>query len=132
MKRTAVLSTLVLAASALVILGASTAKPPSLSQPGPSLQLLVEDRKRPSWVVRWVDEPLFVHWGACAYGLALSAVAVVALGMAGKLAGSSSAGGLGELVSTIPTIAMASYLLALPLAAWSVWGIRRRLRVRLW
>jgi hypothetical protein len=79
------------------------------------LHALALDRRRPRWLTHLVDEPVFWHWGGCLVGLPLLAAAVpVAV-----LGGWSPA-----------RAALAAYALGLVVSAWSVWGIRRRPRVR--
>jgi uncharacterized protein len=73
------------------------------------------DPRRPRWVVRLVDEPVFWHWGACVLAIPLL---VPSLALS-AVAGGSPAGA-----------ALGAYLAALALSAWSVWGERRRLCVR--
>jgi uncharacterized protein len=77
---------------------------------------LAHDRKRSRSVTRLLDEPLFCHWGA-----GLISVPLFALGLiGGTLALGAPAAG----------VALASYASALSISAWSVWGLRRRVRIR--
>jgi predicted MPP superfamily phosphohydrolase len=68
------------------------------------------DHPRPRWLIRWVDEPVFVHWGACVISFPLLIVAHL-LSLTGYLA-VVGLYGFGFLVS-----------------AWAVWGSRRFVRV---
>ncbi len=79
------------------------------------LHSLALDSKRPRWLTVLVDEPVFWHWGGCLLGLALLVVAVPAALLAGIPASRG---------------ALAVYVLGLCVSGWSVWGIRRRPRVR--
>jgi len=92
------------------------------------LGLLVEDRARPRWVVRLVDEPVFCHWGACALGMPLLLAGLLLLAALRIVDGSSL--DVPVLLPAARSVALAAYGLALPFAAWGVWGIWRRLRVR--
>jgi uncharacterized protein len=96
---------------AAVALGATAAVGTSLR-----LRRLSLDRKRPRWVTRLVDEPLFCHWGAGLFSLPLFAAGLPL----GALALGAPVGG----------IALASYLSGLAISGWSVWGRRRRVRTR--
>jgi hypothetical protein len=94
------------------------------------LQLLVHDRPRPRWAVRWVDEPVFFYWGACAYALLLFAALAGALAVAERLGETAPAALLGQWPQSVSAAALVAFLVACPVAAWSTWGIRSRVRVR--
>ena len=79
------------------------------------LHALALDRQRPRWLTRLVDEPVFWHWGGALLGIALLVLALP-LFLIGEV-------GLGRL-------ALVSYALGLAVSGWSVWGLRRRARVR--
>jgi len=68
------------------------------------------DHPRPRWLIRWVDEPVFVHWGACVISFPLS-VAAHLLAMNGAL------------------VAAGLYGFGFLVAGWAVWGGRRFVRV---
>jgi predicted MPP superfamily phosphohydrolase len=94
------------------------------------LSLLVRDRRRPSWRVRLVDEPIFWHWGNTAYGLILFAPTAAVLGGA-QLLGLIDAGAEPDgWTGSVARAARLCYLLAAPVSAWSLWGIRRLVRAR--
>lgn len=94
------------------------------------LGLLVRDRRRPRWRVRLIDEPLFWHWGNTAYGLILLAPTVAVLGAAQLLGLIDAGAGPDGWTNSIARAAAFCYLLAAPVSAWSLWGIRRLVRVR--
>lgn len=81
------------------------------------LSMTVHDRRRPAWVTRLVDEPLFAHWGAAVlslgFGLPLFIVAAVAPNLA-----------------SWPAMAVSAYAVGLGVAAWGIWVTRRRVQVR--
>ncbi|MCB9578927.1 MAG: metallophosphoesterase [Polyangiaceae bacterium] len=77
------------------------------------LHRLAHDVPKPRWVTRLVDEPLFVHWGACFIGTLLLLPGAVALGFGVSL----------------PRVAAAAYLSGLVVSAYAVWIRRRRVRV---
>jgi uncharacterized protein len=79
------------------------------------LQRLGRDLPRPWWHTRLVDEPLFVHWGACLIGsMALVPAAALVAG--------------GVVTASWSSLAAILYAGAGGIAAWSVWGRRRRVR----
>jgi uncharacterized protein len=96
---------------AAVGLGAAAAFGTSLR-----LERLSLDRKRPRWVTRWLDEPLFWHWGAGVFSLPLFALGLPAAAL--------------PLAAPIRAVALASYVSGLAISGWAVWGRRRRVRTR--
>lgn len=79
------------------------------------LHALALDRRRPRWLTLLVDEPVFWHWGGCLLGLMLFVMALPLWA-------------LGWLPPT--SVALLAYALGLSVSGWSVWGLRRRPRVR--
>jgi predicted MPP superfamily phosphohydrolase len=92
------------------------------------VHMLGEDRPRPAWVVRWIDEPLFWHWGACAYGLVLLGPVLGLLALMGA-GGQWSAIARDDFVGRLARAGSLAYFGGAVVSAWSLWGIRRRLRV---
>ncbi len=88
------------------------------------LRVLGFDRPRPAWLVRFVDEPVFWHWGAGLIALLAYPVVAGALAIWSFVAGSASAwwDGWGSA-------AVVSYGAGLLLAAHALWGQRLRVRV---
>jgi hypothetical protein len=91
----------------------------------------MSDPPRSTWVVRGVDEPMVWQWAGSVFGLlcfvALAPVLfVVALVKEGS--GGSSLGESLQLVTRAGTLS--AYAFGLAVAAWGVWGERRRLLVR--
>lgn len=79
------------------------------------LHRLALDRKRSRWVTLVLDEPLFLHWGACFVGLPLLVLGLPA--------------GFGFGVAAT-RVALGCYAVGLVVAAWAIWGRRRLVRVR--
>lgn len=65
------------------------------------------DHPRPRWMIRWLDEPAFVHWGACVLSVPLL-IPLYLVGWAESEAAPAASYGLGFVVS-----------------AWAVWGRRK-------
>jgi predicted MPP superfamily phosphohydrolase len=91
---------------------------------------LFRDPERPRWTVRFVDMPVFWHWGAGFLALPLLLVSV-------PFAFALSVGGCapGTLTATAPAIsftsaALASFGLGLVISGWSTWGRRRFVQLR--
>lgn len=78
------------------------------------LHRLGHDRPKPRWVTRLIDEPMFVHWGACLFALALFPVALALSPLSG--------------LSLAPSAAVA-YGAGFALALWGVTLRRRWVRV---
>ncbi len=77
------------------------------------------DPARPRWVVHLVDEPVFVHWGACVFASFL----VLPIFVGGVVVG------LGSPVASPSLAALVAYAGGIVLSAWSVWVRRRLVRV---
>ena len=84
---------------------------------------LLIDPRRPRWVVRLLDEPVFWHWGASVLSIPLWPIALAGLWFADST-------GIVRSGALLLEGALAAYLGGLALSAWSVWGERRRLCVR--
>lgn len=85
------------------------------------LQTIALDRRRPRWHTRWVDMPLFWHWGGCWFGSLLFAASGLAL---------VAARGLGWTSLSFNALALGCYLAGLAVSAWGVGPGRRWIRVR--
>jgi uncharacterized protein len=86
------------------------------------LHALRRDPRRPVWVVRLLDEPMFCHWSACIFALALFPIAGLACVIA-FLLGFGSVPGAAQL-------ALGCSLFGALLAAFAIWVERRRVVVR--
>ncbi len=86
----------------------------------------MRDQPRPSWITRWFDQPLFVHFGASTLALLLSPVcAVLALALA---AWRGSPGNAGFDYFRINEGYL--YAFGLLLSVWAIWIERRFVRIR--
>lgn len=86
---------------------------------------LLRDWRRPSWVVRLVDEPVFLHWGACLFAappFVAGAMLVLALHW--------GAGVPRLAMPALASLGLGSYALGVAIAGWGIWVERRRLRIR--
>jgi uncharacterized protein len=79
------------------------------------------DHKRPRWQVRFVDLPMFWHWGACFFGALAFAVTGPVLALAHVL-GLTALGASG--------LALGCYAAGLVVSAWAAGPGRRWVRVR--
>jgi len=91
---------------------------------------LFGDPERPRWVVKLIDEPIFMHWGAGFLALPLLLIGI-------PLAFALSVGGCapGALTATAPSMsfssaALMSFGFGLVISGWSTWGRRRFVLVR--
>jgi len=83
----------------------------------------LRDHPRPRWITRWLDTPLFWHFGASTLGLLLLPLCVV-LALAWHLVtGGAFFTRTAELIS-------GAYAFGLLVSAWTIWGERRWVRVR--
>lgn len=87
---------------------------------GGRVSWLVSDRRRPAWLTRLVDEPLFVIWGG-----ALLSVPLFVVGCEASLLGSLAGGPPFNL----ELAAGAASALGLALSAWGTWVERHRVRI---
>src|SRR5689334_18329909 len=76
---------------------------------------LLRDWRRRRWVVRFVDEPVFWHWGACLFAVPPFVVAAPVALVARAVAGPAHA-------LPVSTVALACYALGLVIAGWGIWG----------
>ncbi len=91
------------------------------------VQRLLSDPPRPRWVVRWLDEPMFWHWGGGVLALPLTLLCgVVAVGLG--LAGCSAAPATGSWPPS--GVASLGFALALLTSGYGIWVRRRFVRVR--
>ena len=89
---------------------------------------LLGDPRRPRWVVRFIDEPMFLGWGAGLLALPLLLAGALVL-CAGSLAGCTPGVSAGLAASAAPAV-LGAFGGGLLLAGWGLWGRRRRVRVR--
>lgn len=86
----------------------------------------MRDEPRPAWITRYVDQPLFAHFGASVFALLATPVCVV-LATSQTLASATAVGG-----GFAPWRAAEGYAYAvgLVLSVWAIWIERRFVRVR--
>jgi uncharacterized protein len=89
---------------------------------------IFSDPRRPRWVTRLLDEPLFWQWGAGVMALPLLLLGAVLLAVLG-VSGCSPDPALATH-ATVLDAAVASLGLSLCLSGWGVWGRRRFVRLR--
>jgi len=83
----------------------------------------MRDEPRPRWVTRVLDEPLFLHFGACVFALLVSPLCA----LAALLASAVTQGGL---LSTWQLSEAYAYGLGFGLSIWAIWIERRWVRIR--
>ncbi len=86
----------------------------------------MRDRPRPRWITRWVDLPLFAHFGASGFALVTSPVWLVLAVVLALLGGSGAPGALHFARAG----AGYAFALGLGVSIWSIWIERRWVRVR--
>ncbi len=84
---------------------------------GLRLTAIGRDRRKPAWVTRFVDEPMFVHWGAVVMACALALPVALGLWMLGQPLRAS-------------TVALVSWVAGFALAATGTYVTRRRVQLR--
>jgi predicted MPP superfamily phosphohydrolase len=89
----------------------------------PRFMAQMRDEPRPRWVTRWVDEPLFVHFGASMFALLASPLAVLGALLAALLVGAG-------VLPTWRLIVGYTYAFGLALSVWAIWVERRWVRIR--
>jgi predicted MPP superfamily phosphohydrolase len=82
------------------------------------------DKRRPTWLTRFVDEPLSCHWAASL----LATVVFVPTALLGWLL--SAARIVPAQAFGVPDAALVAYAVGLITAAWGTWGRRRLVVVR--
>ena len=85
----------------------------------------MRDEPRPRWITRWIDQPLFAHFGASVCALLMSPVCGVAVLAITQLRGTAL--GTLELWRLAEVYAFA---IGLCVSAWAIWVERRFVRVR--
>ncbi|MEO8902983.1 MAG: metallophosphoesterase [Polyangiaceae bacterium] len=83
----------------------------------------MRDKPRPRWITVFVDQPLFMHFGASVFGLLLSPVCLVCALLAVALSHVSLFGFWREALC-------AAYALGMLLSVYAIWIERRFVRVR--
>jgi len=86
----------------------------------------MRDQPRPRWITRFVDTPLFWHFGATASTLVLSPACVGAA----LLLGLVRAGSLGYVLAAWRDGIVICYALGLCVSAWAIWVERRLVQIR--
>ena len=86
----------------------------------------MRDRPRPRWITRWVDLPLFAHFGASGFALLTSPVWLVIAATWAAFAGAGVPGALRFAQAG----AGYAFALGLLVSMWSIWIERRWVRVR--
>ncbi|HWZ91100.1 MAG TPA: metallophosphoesterase [Polyangiaceae bacterium] len=86
----------------------------------------MRDRPRPRWITRFVDTPLFWHFGATVLALVLSPLCVVGALLAGLAKGSTLGGVLEFWRGGVGAV----YALGLLVSAWAIWVERRFVQIR--
>jgi uncharacterized protein len=86
----------------------------------------LRDRPRPRWITRLIDAPLFWHFGASVFTLALSPLCI-----AGALLAGLARGWTLDAVFQFWRLGVgAVYALGLLVSAWAIWVERRFVRIR--
>jgi hypothetical protein len=83
------------------------------------LHRLGDDRRKPRWVTRLVDEPVYAHAAACLLGFLLWPLATLVVATISA----------SPLPRAVMGAAAPTYLLALLVAAWGTWVTRKRIRI---
>lgn len=91
------------------------------------LHALFSDPPRPRWVVRLIDEPMFLHWAA---GLVALPLLLFGLGVLTALSISGCAPGAPARAPSVPVAAVWGYGGGLLIAAFGLYVRRRRVRAR--
>ncbi len=86
----------------------------------------MRDEPRPRWVTRLLDEPLFAHFGACAFGLLISPLCLL---LAFALT-TSDGWSMARALRSWSASQGYAYAVGLLLSVWAVWVERRLVRVR--
>ena len=86
------------------------------------LHVLRLDPKRPVWVVRLIDEPMFCHFSACLFALMLLPLASIGSALGYLL-------GFRPALGPAP-VSLGCYLCGAAVAAFAIWVERRRIVVR--
>ena len=86
----------------------------------------MRDRPRPRWITRFVDAPLFWHFGATVLTLGLSPICIAVALLAGLVQGST----LADVVQFWRVGVGAVYAFGLLVSAWAIWVERRLVKIR--
>ena len=86
----------------------------------------MRDQPRPRWITRFVDAPLFWHFGATVFALVLSPLCIAGALLAGFVRGST----LGSVFELWRGGVGAAYLFGLLVSAWAIWIERRWVQIR--
>jgi predicted MPP superfamily phosphohydrolase len=86
----------------------------------------MRDRPRPRWITRFVDAPLFWHFGGTVLTLGLSPACIAFALLAGLVHGSTLAG----VVQFWKLGVGAVYAFGLLVSAWAIWVERRLVKIR--
>jgi uncharacterized protein len=86
----------------------------------------MRDRPRPRWITRFIDAPLFWHFGATVLTLLLSPLCLAVALLMGLVEGSTVAG----MFQLLRVGVGAVYALGLLVSAWAIWIERRFVQIR--